>query len=105
MANYDFSTLSATDLEELSRDLLNDAQPKGSLIKYRTFKEGKDRGIDLLYSTSEYDYEHVGQVKHYYRTGYSKMLSDLKNKELNKVKALLPKRYLFLTSVDRKSVV
>jgi len=100
MANYDFSTLNATDLEELARDLLNDAQPQGSPICYITYKEGKDRGIDLLYSTDNKEHEHVGQVKHYYRSGYSKLLSDLKNKELAKVKALAPSRYIVLTSVD-----
>lgn len=100
MANYDFSTLNATDLEELARDLLNDAQPENSSIRYRTYKEGKDKGVDLLYSTPGCDYDHVGQVKHYYRSGYAAMLRDLKNKEVDKVKALMPKKYLFLTSVD-----
>lgn len=100
MPNYDFSTLNSSDLEELVCDLLNNNQPFGSLIKYKTFKEGKDKGIDILYSTNDNLYEHVGQVKHYYRTGYDQMFNELKNKEVNKVFSLNPNKYIFATSVD-----
>lgn len=100
MAEYDFSTLNSSDLEELVCDLLNADQLNSGLIKYRTFKDGKDKGIDLLYSTDENRYEHVGQVKHFYRTGYGGMLQVLKNEEVEKVTQLNPNRFILATSVD-----
>lgn len=100
MPDYDFSTLNSSDLEELSCDLMNMSQKSDSIVKYKTFKDGKDKGIDFLYSTSDNDFEHVGQVKHFYRTGFSRMLTALKDKEVNKVKKLKPNKYLFFTSVD-----
>lgn len=100
MADYDFSTLNSSDLEELVCDLLNLEQPAGSDVKYKTFKDGKDRGIDILYSTNDNQFEHVGQVKHYYRTGYDGLFKVLKSIELKNVKVLKPKKYIVATSVD-----
>lgn len=100
MADYDFSTLNSSDLEELVCDLLNRNQPVGSVIKYKTFKDGKDKGIDLLYSTDAFEFEQVGQVKHFYRTGYTKMLATLKATEVDKVIKLNPNKYIFATSVE-----
>ena len=100
MADYDFSTLNSSDLEELVCDLLNLDQPVGSVIKYKTFKDGKDKGIDLLYSTEANVYDHVGQVKHYYRTGYDGLYQVLKNTELKNVNSLKPNKYIVATSVD-----
>lgn len=100
MADYDFSTLNSSDLEELVCDLLNLDQPNGSAIKYKTFKDGKDKGIDLLYSTEKNHYDHVGQVKHYYRTGYDGLYQVLKNTEVKNVNALKPNKYIVATSVD-----
>lgn len=100
MAEYDFSTLNGTDLEDLSCDLINADQPVNSSIRYKTFKEGKDKGIDFLYSTEVNQYEHIGQVKHYLGSGFSGLRSTLKDKELDKVKALNPNKYIVSTSVD-----
>ena len=100
MADYDFSTLNSTDLEELACDLLNAEEREKTGISYRTFKEGKDRGIDLLYSTPQNFYQIVGQVKHYYRTGYTGLFNHLQMSELRKVKSLEPGKYIFVTSVD-----
>lgn len=100
MAEYDFSTLNSSDLEELVCDLLNLHQPAGSVVKYKTFKDGKDKGIDFLYSTSTNLHEHVGQVKHYYRTGYDGLYNVLKNTEVKNVNNLKPSKYIVATSVD-----
>lgn len=100
MADYDFSTLNSSDLEELVCDLLNLDQHVGSVIKYKTFKDGKDKGIDLLYSTESNPHDHVGQVKHYYRTGYKGLYQVLKNTEVKNVKKLIPNKYVVATSVD-----
>jgi len=98
MANYDFSTLNSSDLEELVCDLLNYNQKEESGIKYKTFKDAKDSGIDFYYSRNSF-YDHVGQVKHYYRTGYEGLYNSLKN-EVKKVAKLRPNRYILATSVD-----
>ena len=100
MANYDFSTLNSSDLEILVCDLLNADLPKNSLVKYRTFKDGRDMGIDILHSSEKNDFEHVGQVKHYYRTGYKGMIRTVNKDEIQKAKKLNPKKYIFATSVD-----
>jgi adenylate kinase family enzyme len=100
MANYDFSTLNGTDFEELACDLMNLNEPSDSPIKYKTFKEGRDKGIDFLFSTDKNEYSHVGQAKHFYETGYSGMLSVLKKTEKAKVKKLDPDKYFFFTSID-----
>ena len=84
MSNYTFSTLNDKDLEELALDLLN-AQLK---LDLQSFKIGADEGVDLRHSTSKNDNSIVVQVKHYLKSGYSKLRSDLKNKELEKVKKL-----------------
>lgn len=100
MANYDFSTLNSTDLEDLVCDLMNKKQPKDSGVTYKTFKDGRDLGIDFLHSTDAKEYDHVGQVKHYYRTGYKGLIKDLRDKEVGKVAILSPNRYVFATSID-----
>jgi len=95
MADYDFSTLNSSDLEELVCDLLNAKEKKnGTGIIFRTFKDGKDKGIDILYSTLVHPYEIVGQVKHYYRSGYDALLKNLKIYEKNKVDILKPTKCL-----------
>lgn len=57
---------------------MNLKQPEGSIVRYNTFKDGQDKGINFLYSTDTNVYEHIGQVKHYRVLGYKKMLNSLK---------------------------
>jgi adenylate kinase family enzyme len=95
MANYEFSTLNDRDLEELTRDLLT----KVLNVNFQSFKPGKDKGIDLRYSTINDENEIVVQVKHYLGSGISKLKLDLKNNETQKVVTLKPKRYIFCTSL------
>lgn len=96
MTNYDFSTLNDKDLEELALDLLN-AQLK---LDLQSFKVGIDGGVDLRHSSSKKNNSIVVQVKHYLKSGYSQLKSDLKNKELIKVQKLDPDRYLIVTSLE-----
>lgn len=101
MANFDFSTLNSSDLENLACSILNAIeQSKGSNIIFKTFKDGKDKGIDILYSTTIKNYDIVGQVKHFYRSGFYKLIKHLEASEKQKVIKLSPNRYLFITSVD-----
>ena len=95
MANYNFSTLNDRDLEELVRDLLS----KKLSVDFQSFKPGADKGIDLRYSTINDENKIVVQVKHYISSGVSKLKSELKAKEIQKVLLLNPQRYIFCTSV------
>ncbi|WP_421497798.1 restriction endonuclease [Flavobacterium columnare] len=95
MANYNFSTLNDRDLEELTRDLLS----KVLNVNFQSFKPGKDKGIDLRYSTVNDENEIVVQVKHYLGSGISKLKLDLNHNETQKVVSLKPKRYIFCTSL------
>jgi flagellar biosynthesis GTPase FlhF len=96
MSQYNFSTLNDKDLEELARDLLN---REFSEIRFQNFKTGKDKGIDLRYSTNNFENEIIVQVKHYLKSGYNALLNTLKNKEKEKIEKLNPKRYIVFTSV------
>lgn len=95
MPEYSFSTLNDKDFEILVGDLLS-LEHK---VNFQHFKSGRDKGIDLRYSTSN-DNEIIVQAKHYLKSGYKQLLRDLKNKELPKVKKLKPKRYIIAVSIE-----
>lgn len=93
MARYTFTSLSAQDFEELVRDLL---QAEWN-VAIEAFKTGRDSGIDLRYAPA-HDGATIVQCKHYAASGYSKLLSHLRNIELPKVARLRPARYVVATS-------
>lgn len=90
---YDFSTLSPLDFERLSRDLLS----RSLGIEFESFKPGRDRGIDIRGSSVAGEIV-IGQCKHYLRTGYAGLLAACK-KEILKIQAEKPTRYILATSV------
>lgn len=90
---YDFRSLSPLDFEELVRDLL---QAEWG-IRLESFSPGRDQGIDLRYSNGPNNI--IVQAKHYYRSGFSKLLSSL-NDERVKATILKPTRYILATSVS-----
>lgn len=92
---YDFSTLNDKELEQLSQDLLNSKFG----LSLQNFKSGKDGGIDLRYSSEKKNNEIIVQVKHYLKSGYKLLIKDLK-KEVEKVTALSPNRYIVVTSLE-----
>lgn len=94
MNKYDFKSLNDKDLEELVADLLS----RDSGSHFQKFKSGKDRGVDLLLSSEENDYEIVVQVKHFLSSGYSVLRSAIR-KEKEKIELISPNRYIFATSV------
>jgi energy-coupling factor transporter ATP-binding protein EcfA2 len=100
MPSYDFSTLSSSDLEALVCNLLNAAQDDGGVPYYRLFKDGRDKGVDFLHSTDTAPYAEIGQVKHYYRTGFDGLFRHLRISEKPKIVKLNPGKYLLATSVD-----
>jgi DNA polymerase III delta prime subunit len=90
MPNYNFLNLSAYEFEELSRDLLQ----KELNSTFESFADGKDQGIDFLYSKKNNFI--ILQCKRYEK--YSQLKSSLK-KELKKIKLQNPTRYILSTSV------
>ena len=95
MANYDFSTLNDKDLEVLVCDLFT----REFGVNFQSFKVGKDKGIDLRYSTNNSENEIIVQVKHYLKSGFNQLVSTLKIQEKEKIDKLCPKRYILVTSI------
>ena len=95
MANYDFSTLNDKDLEVLVCDLFT----REFGVNFQSFKVGKDKGIDLRYSTNNSENEIIVQVKHYLKSGFNQLVSTLKTQEKEKIDKLCPKRYILVTSI------
>jgi len=89
---YDFSTLSADDFEDLSRDLIG----ADLGVRFEAFTAGTDGGIDGRHATA--DGSIILQAKHYFRSGFSKLKSTMKE-ERQSVDGLEPKRYVLSTSV------
>ncbi|MFP2905209.1 restriction endonuclease [Pyxidicoccus sp. 3LFB2] len=94
MPQHDFRCLSPYDFECIVRDLLQ-AELRLTL---ETFASGRDNGIDLRHSRNSPE-NIIIQCKHYASTGFRKLLSHLKTKELPKIRKLNPTRYLLATSV------
>ena len=94
MPSYDFRSLSPIDFEGLVRDLLQEELA----LTLESFKPGKDLGIDFRF-TIDKDKTLVVQCKHYVESGFNTLLNDLVSKELNKITALNPSRYIVTTSV------
>ena len=93
MERYDFKALSPQDFEELTRDLL---QAEWG-VALEAFKTGRDRGIDLRYSS--FGGTTIVQCKHFASSTISNLLSALRNSELPKVQQLQPNRYVVVTSL------
>ena len=98
---YDFRSLSPLDFEELTQDLLQ----RHWGVTLESFATGRDRGIDLRHLAPAGG-NTIVQVKHYVASGYATLRSHLRRKELPKIEALSPDRYVLVTSVglspDRK---
>ena len=95
MNNYNFSTLNDKEFELLALDILN----KCLSFKLHSFKDGKDKGIDLRYATNSNNNEVVVQVKHLINSTFAQLKFTLKNSELPKVSKLNPTRYIVVTSL------
>jgi len=88
---YDFSTLSHADFEELTRELIG----RELAVRFEAFPEGPDDGMDGRHSSA--DGAIVLQAKHYHRSGVSALKSKMK-KERATIDALQAKRYILATS-------
>lgn len=89
MAYFDFhNLLSPFDFEILIRDIL---EIRESPLKFKTYKIGKDGGIDIRSTTA--DEEIIVQVKLYNPKNFTQLKSSL-IQEVVKVKTIQPKRYI-----------
>lgn len=95
MNNYNFSTLNDKEFEQIAKDLLN---AKFNL-ELQDFKIGKDKGIDLRFSTKEKDSSIVVQAKHYIGSDFPQLKHKLLKVELDKIQKLTPDRYIVVTSL------
>ncbi|MEV7908402.1 restriction endonuclease, partial [Streptomyces anulatus] len=93
MPEYDFNTLSPSDFELLVRDLL-EAEYGWRL---EAFGHGRDGGVDLRGWID--GKKLVVQCKHYSGSSYSDLRTSAK-KEVAKMNAEHPDRYIFATSLD-----
>ena len=91
MANYDFLILQPNEFECLTRDLIQ----KKERVFVESFTPGKDGGIDLRFAGVK-GQNTIIQAKRY--KTFNSLKSNL-NKEVVKVKALKPDRYIISTSV------
>ena len=92
MTNYDFLILNHNEFECLTRDLLQ----KKECCFVESFAEGRDGGIDLRFAPISGS-KAIVQVKRY--KDLSSLMKNLK-KEVPKVVALAPSRYILSVSVD-----
>lgn len=92
-AQYDFQNLSFDDFERLCADLLHAREG----VIFEAFKVGRDQGIDLRHSSST-DGTVIAQCKRYAPNAFARLKRDLEEKELPKVAALAPDRYILCTS-------
>ena len=95
MNEYDFSNLNPSEFETLANDLLSNLYK----LHIERFKQGKDQGIDGRFFCIKGKEVTIIQSKHYIASGFTKLLSDLINIELDKVKKISPNAYIVVTSV------
>jgi DNA polymerase III delta prime subunit len=94
MTRCNFDVLSPQDFEDLTRDLL---QAEWG-VAVEAFRTGRDGGIDLRYSPGP-GFATIVQCKHYVQSGFRKLLTNLREVELPKVRQLGPSRYVIVTSI------
>lgn len=99
MNDYDFSTINNKEFEVLCMDLLNAKHD----LNLQSFKPGRDKGIDMRYSTSKNNNEIIVQAKHYTGSQYAQLKHSVK-KELEKIEKLRPGRYIVVTSQPLSAV-
>lgn len=89
--DYDFATLSHSDFEDLSRDLIGAEIG----VRFEGFPEGPDDGMDGRHASAAGSI--ILQAKHYHRSGLSGLKSKMK-KERSAIDTLQASRYILSTS-------
>lgn len=95
MNKYDFSNLNDKEFEQFVGDLLS----KELNIELQDFKIGRDKGIDLRFSSVNNSNSTIVQAKHYINSKFAQLIHNLENSELTKVKQLKPDNYYVVTSL------
>lgn len=93
---FDIGRLSDFDFEILCKDIFEDILK----LSLEIFTPGPDAGIDLRHSSAPDELDVVIQCKHWWRSDAKSLIRHIKNRELRKVDALAPKRYILVTSVE-----
>lgn len=93
--NYNFTTLNDREFEQIAKDLLN---AKFNL-QLQDFKVGKDKGIDLRFSTRINNNSIIVQAKHYIGSEFAQLKHKLLKIEFDKIQKLKPDRYIIVTSL------
>jgi TIR domain/Restriction endonuclease len=91
--NYDFSSLSHSEFEDLARDLVG----RETELRFEAFSEGPDGGIDGRHARA--DGSIVLQAKHYHGSGFSALKSRM-TKERQSIDRLAATRYILVTSAS-----
>lgn len=91
---FNFEALSPPDFEGLVRDLLQ----ADWNVSLESFKEGRDSGIDLRYAPVNGG-KTIVQCKRYSKSGYAKLLANLRDDEKPKIELLNPDRYVVATVI------
>ncbi|WP_316195288.1 MULTISPECIES: toll/interleukin-1 receptor domain-containing protein [unclassified Bradyrhizobium] len=89
--NYDFSSLSHSEFEDLARDLIG----REIELRFEAFPEGPDDGMDGRHARA--DGSIVMQAKHYHGSGFAALKSKMA-KERQSIDRLAATRYILVTS-------
>ena len=94
---YNLSVLNDKEFELLSKDILEHELG----VSFQIFKKGKDKGIDLRYSSGQ-ENKIIVQAKHYINSTYASLKYKLVKEEIIKIAELnpLPNRYIIFTSLS-----
>jgi len=92
--NYSFESLNDKEFENLVVDVIGQTLD----TRIERFKAGKDGGVDGRFFNNE-NGEVILQCKHWLKSGMAKLLKSLETEEVEKVRKLNPKRYIFVTSL------
>ncbi|KIZ54558.1 hypothetical protein UM92_08515, partial [Bacillus safensis] len=94
MSNYDFhALLQPLEFEMLVCDVVSQREK----VPFRTFKEGRDQGIDGFYTDGKTKI--IIQVKRYGQQFYKPLMKSLKQ-DLQKIRELKPDRYILGVSME-----
>ncbi|MEY9421830.1 hypothetical protein ABIF69_008272 [Bradyrhizobium japonicum] len=89
--NYDFSSLSHSEFEDLSRDLVG----REIDLRFEAFPAGPDDGMDGRHARA--DGSIVMQAKHYHGSGFAALKSKIAKERLS-IDRLAATRYILVTS-------
>ncbi|MGX1400080.1 hypothetical protein AB7M70_009489 [Bradyrhizobium japonicum] len=89
--NYDFSSLSHSEFEDLSRDLVG----REIDLRFEAFPTGPDDGMDGRHARA--DGSIVMQAKHYHGSGFAALKSKIAKERLS-IDRLAATRYILVTS-------